>query len=92
MKTRDEEIESEAGSICHTPLQQDGFKLGARWADQTNPDSKLLDAAMQVLENISKRPDLPNPNRDADWKSCMKWSSHEAREALQKIKQARGGK
>lgn len=27
-------------------------------------------------------PDLPNPDRDADWKNCMKWSSHEAQEAL----------
>lgn len=36
----------------------------------------------EALEVIARRPDLPNPERDADWKNCMKFSSHEAREAL----------
>ena len=37
---------------------------------------------VEALEKIAKRPNLPNPERDADWKSCMKWSAHEAQEAL----------
>lgn len=51
--------------------------------------SELLDEANrkiekyeETLKKIAKRPDLPNPERDADWKNCMKWASHEAREAL----------
>lgn len=36
----------------------------------------------EILERIAKRPDLPNPERDADWKNCQKWSQHDAREAL----------
>ena len=40
------------------------------------------DKIKQALENIANRPNLPNPERDADWKNCMKWSSHEAQEAL----------
>jgi hypothetical protein len=36
----------------------------------------------EALEKIAKRPDLPNPEKDADWKNCMKNSSYEARKAL----------
>lgn len=54
-------------------------------------NAKLRDAlktALEALEKIAKRPDLPNPDRDADWKNCQKWSSHEAKEALEKIRSA----
>lgn len=46
----------------------------------------LVEVMSEALERISKRPDLPNPDRDADWKNCMKWSSHEANEALAQFK------
>lgn len=36
----------------------------------------------EILEKIAKRPDLPNPDRDADWKNCQKWSAHDAQECL----------
>ena len=42
----------------------------------------VLEKVVKLLENISKRPNLPNPDRNADWKTCQKWSSHEATEAL----------
>jgi hypothetical protein len=41
--------------------------------------------AIPALTNIRKRPDLPNPDKDADWKNCMKWSAHDAKEALEKM-------
>ncbi len=44
-----------------------------------------LEIAKDALEKIAKRPDLPNPDRDADWKNCMKASSFEAAEALAHI-------
>jgi hypothetical protein len=44
-----------------------------------------LAAAREALERIAKRPDLPNPERDADWKACMKLSAQEARAALTSI-------
>lgn len=54
--------------------------------DQLNEALSEEEARAQVLvdtlEEIAKRPDLPNPERDADWETCMKFSSHEAREAL----------
>ena len=40
------------------------------------------DRYREALERIAKRPDLPNPERDADWKNCMKLSAAEARAAL----------
>lgn len=49
---------------------------------------KLLDCIeiqAEALEKIEKRPDLPNPDKDADWKNCMKWSAHDAREAQSKV-------
>jgi hypothetical protein len=42
----------------------------------------------RVLEVISRRPNLPNPERDADWKNCMKCSSHECRELIAELKAA----
>lgn len=48
-----------------------------------------LEAAEKMaaaLEKIAKRPDLPNPERDADWKNCQKLSSHDAEVALQNWK------
>jgi len=42
----------------------------------------VVEKMAEALRNIAKRPDLPNPERDADWKACQKFSSHEAREAL----------
>ena len=45
-----------------------------------------VDELVAALEIIAKRPDLPNSERDADWKNCMKWSSYEAREALSKFR------
>lgn len=45
------------------------------------------DGLVEALEKIAKRPDLPNPERDADWKNCMKWSAYEAQQALAAHKQ-----
>lgn len=45
---------------------------------------------VKALEIIAKRPELPNPERDADWKNCMKWSSHDAKEALQRFSTKEG--
>ena len=42
----------------------------------------VIDSLHGALEGIAKRPDLPNSDRDADWKNCQKWSSHEAKQAL----------
>jgi hypothetical protein len=39
---------------------------------------------VEALDKIANRPDLPNPECDADWKNCMKNSSYEARAALAK--------
>lgn len=41
-----------------------------------------LETVRLVLERIAKCPDLPNPDRDADWKNCQKWSSCYANQAL----------
>lgn len=41
-----------------------------------------LDKVREILERIAQRPDLPNNDRDADWKNCQKWSQADAREAL----------
>lgn len=41
-----------------------------------------LQPIRKLLERIANRPDLPNPDCDADWKNCQKWSQHDAREAL----------
>lgn len=48
------------------------------------------DGLVEALEKIAKRPDLPNPERDADWKNCMKWSAHEAQQALAAYKKGDG--
>lgn len=37
---------------------------------------------VEALRKIAKMPDLPNPERDADWKNCMKWAAFYAQEAL----------
>lgn len=42
----------------------------------------LVEEMARALEEIVKRPNLPNPERDCDWKNCMLWRSYEAREAL----------
>lgn len=60
-------------------------KKGIKAWNTRHPDPSLLAAlSMQreALEKIAKMPDLPNPDRDADWKNCMKWASHYATEAL----------
>lgn len=44
-----------------------------------------MEKVKQLLEGIAKRPDLPNPDRDADWKNCQKWSSHDAKQAIDLI-------
>ena len=49
--------------------------------------NQLEEAAREMaeaLKRIANRPDLPNPDRDADWKNCMQTSSHEAKEVLAK--------
>jgi len=46
----------------------------------------LVEVMAGALDNIAKSPDLPNPDRDADWKNCQKWSSYEAKAALAKYK------
>lgn len=52
------------------------------WVEESvsQPDASGLVKALRI---IAKRPDLPNPERDADWKNCMKWSAHEAQKALE---------
>lgn len=45
----------------------------------------LLEGMGEALRKIAKRPDLPNPERDADWKNCVKWNAHEAKEQLTKF-------
>jgi hypothetical protein len=52
-----------------------------------SPDAVVIprekfERVRHALELISKRPNLPNPDRDADWKNCQKNSSFEAKEAL----------
>jgi hypothetical protein len=42
----------------------------------------------RALEQIAKRPDLPNPERDADWKNCQLWSQHDAKKALTAYREA----
>lgn len=44
--------------------------------------AEKAEGLVRALEKIAARPELQNPERDADWKNCMKWSSHEAKEAL----------
>lgn len=39
----------------------------------------LLKAALNCLDTIGRTPDLPDPERQADWKNCMKNSSYNAR-------------
>lgn len=51
---------------------------------------ECLEYAHAVLENISHRPSLPNPDKDADWKNFMKWSSAEAKEAIEEIESKLG--
>lgn len=41
----------------------------------------------ELLECIATRPNLPNPERDADWKNCMKNSSYDAKKALSALAQ-----
>lgn len=53
--------------------------------DKIQSLEKQKDIMRKALEIISKRPDLPNPDKDSDWKNCMKWSSHEARQALKEV-------
>lgn len=38
---------------------------------------------IEALELIKNRPDLPNPEKDADWKNCMKNSSYDASKAIE---------
>lgn len=42
------------------------------------PEQILIEA----LELIASTPSLPNPERDADWKNCMKNSAYTARAAI----------
>ena len=42
----------------------------------------VIEKLVEIFERIAKRPDLPNPDRDADWKNCQKWSQHDAREGI----------
>jgi len=53
---------------------------------------RALEVARDGLVKISKRPDLPNPECDADWKNCMKCSAHEAAEILVTINEILGEK
>lgn len=39
----------------------------------------------EILESIANRPNLPNPERDADWRNCMESSSYEAKQALKAL-------
>jgi len=60
----------------------------------TAREQQLETALREVWEKVSriaKRPDLPNPDRDADWKNCQKWSQHDALAALATIDAVLGG-
>lgn len=46
----------------------------------------LLTECAAALEKFARRPDLPKPNRDADWKNCVLWTQTEAKELLTKLK------
>ncbi len=46
---------------------------------------EVLREVREIISIIAKRPDLPNPHRDADWKNCQQWSSHDAMIALAKL-------
>lgn len=48
-----------------------------------------LKIALDCLDRIGNTPDLPNPERDADWKNCMKNSSWDARETAKVIRGTR---
>lgn len=56
-----------------------------------NTPCNSCEMLVKALEKIAKRPDLPNPERDADWKNCMKWSAYEAQQALAAHKQKGNG-
>lgn len=45
---------------------------------------ELVVELVNVLQKIASRPDLPNPDRYADWKNCMKNSAYEAKKLLTK--------
>jgi hypothetical protein len=53
---------------------------------------KSCEGLVEALEKIAKRPDLPNPERDADWRNCMRWSSHEAQVAISEHRKNMGEK
>lgn len=60
--------------------------------DERASQAAALAEVREKLGAIAKRPDLPNPDRDADWKSCQKWSSAEAKDCLALLDKLGGGK
>lgn len=72
-------------------MQEDDSKFIAAAANNWVTLIECLELADAVLKNISNRPSLPNPEKDADWKNCMKWSSAEAKEARAEIESKLGG-
>lgn len=47
----------------------------------TPTPEEALQKFKEALEKISMRPNFPNPDRNADWRNCQKWSSAEAKES-----------
>lgn len=45
-----------------------------------------LRIALDCLDRIGKMPDIANPERDADWKNCMKHASWDAREIARTLR------
>lgn len=79
------------GCVGRTDL---GCKNEAELIVLMRNNATLLVSALReciaALEVIERRPDLPNPEKDADWKNCMKWSSKGARACLDKISKLGG--
>lgn len=56
------------------------------------PASADLEAVRKLAQTIADRPNLPNPDRDADWKNCQQWSQRDAREILAILNRCGGGR
>lgn len=65
--------------------EKTGKARGLVRAELLIAEKAKLAIAINCLNLIAKRPDLPSPDRDADWKNCMKHSSYEAQVALADI-------
>lgn len=63
-------------------LCEDAYSTIEAALKQPDKTIEALKGVRDALQMIADRPHLPNPERDADWKNCMKNSSYEARQQL----------